>query len=214
MRNGSILAAALVALALPVPRLAAGDSPPPVADIDPKTGEVPPDAPALQEPDHYPVPPGTPADQALWKDTRDVNARVVQSRWAANGLQWNLHRTGLVTRLEAAAKVSAAASARLADVTKRLLLAQADNYSILMGKWPVDITRVCQYPLNQLTSAMFTGDGPDNRPFLNQARETAATCLEKATAMSVRMERSSAALSALMDEAEKALAPPAGNPGK
>ncbi|MEI7704395.1 MAG: hypothetical protein WCK73_07330 [Deltaproteobacteria bacterium] len=165
----------------------------------------PPEEPSTQQPDPLPLPPGTPADQALWKATRDATHEVVAVRWKANALHLQVRNTTVVARLNAAAKADPAAEARLVDIRTRLGAAQAENYAIYTERWPVDTTRVCQYPLLYLTSAMNSGESPETRMALAEARDGAKKCVDQARSAVARMGRSNAALSAVLAEAEAAL---------
>jgi len=167
--------------------------------------DPPAEAPPFQAPDPLPVPPGTPADQALWTATRDATHEVIAVRWQANALHLKMKTTDVVNRLNAEAKANPASADRIAGIRKRLGAAQVENYEIYSGRWPVDTTRVCQYPLLYLTSAMNGGTSADDRAALAEARDGAKKCVDLARLAVGRMERSNAALTGVIAEAEATL---------
>lgn len=191
------------------------------ADSAPSPGrpEAGADAGALAvEPE--PTPPGSPADQELWRAAGDVSHRVYLRRMAANKLQWDLRQERPDERLAAAAKGAAPEeAARLESLRQRLVAAWGRNYEILVGQWPVDPTRVCLYQRLFLGSSMSANDGPQ----LAQARDETRRCVEIATAAVARMDASTRDLEAVRAEAAGAtprvptpaaasVVPPAGPP--
>lgn len=190
---------------LAVPLLA----PLPVAAEPPATAEPP----AAGEPsvhaegDPLPVPPGTPADQAIWKATRDVSSTVTQTRYLANKMQWQVKTNDLFGRLDKAAEASPAEAARLKDIRARLAKARDANLAIYSGRWPVDTTRVCQYTLVELSSAMYEADGRGNTPSLNEARDRAVSCTRAAQGAADALRATNETFAAAIAEAEKAVPP-------
>ena len=167
--------------------------------------EPPAEPPPFQEPDPMPVPPGTPADQGLWRATRDATHEVIGVRWQANALHLKMKTTDLVNRLNEEARANPANADRIAGIRKRLGAAQVENVEIYSSRWPVDTTRVCQYPLLYLTSAMNGGNSADERAALAEARDGAKKCVDLARMAAARMERSNVSLSGVIAEAEAAL---------
>ncbi len=167
---------------------------------------------AWQEPDPMPMPPGSAADQALWKEAQDVNRAVPAARHAANRLQLQVRTEELSRRLGEAAKADPAAAARLEGLQKRLADAQVAALEVYSSRWPVDVTRVCQVPFVDLTSAMNAADPA----LVAEARDRTARCVELARAAAGRQERANAALAQVIAEAEKvlpSLAPAMADPG-
>lgn len=161
------------------------------------------DEPAWQEPDPMPMPPGSAADQALWREARDVNRAVPAARHEANRLQLQVRNEELSRRLGDAAKADPAAAARLEGLRKRLADAQVAALEVYSSRWPVDVTRVCQVPFVDLTSAMNAADPA----LVAEARDRTARCVELARAAAGRQERANAALAEIVAEAGKALPP-------
>jgi hypothetical protein len=170
------------------------------------------DEPAWQEPDPMPMPPGSPADQALWREARDVNRAVPTARHEANRLQLRVRTEELSRRLGDAAKADPSAAPRLEVLRKRLADAQVAALDVYTSRWPVDVTRVCQVPFVDLTSAMNAADPA----LIAEARDRTARCVELGRTAALRQERANAALAEVVAESEKALpplAPAAADPG-
>lgn len=195
-----VLAAVVVALAAPGP--ACPDEKPPAAAAAP---EPPPPAepPPAQAEDPQPTPPGSKEDQALWKSAGDVSNEVVAARWRANGLQWRIKTEDLVNRLNAAARAEPGAEARLLALRERMVNAQADNLEVYRARWPVDTTRVCQYPQLDLASAMHASDPV----LLGEARVAASRCVGLARGAVDRLEATTRALAAAIADVEAAIPP-------
>lgn len=171
------------------------------------------EAPAEAPPEPVKEPPGTKADRALWRDAGNLSNQLTSMRWAANGMHWRIRTEDLPGRLEAAAKADPAAAARFGELRKKLVEAQTESYSDLTSKWPVDPTRVCQYPRSMLGAAMEASAARDNRAQLGQARDAAARCVDLARKTLARVKRSTEALGRAIDAAEVALPPvPAAEP--
>ena len=179
----------------PTQGLRPADTPPP-----PGRSEAGADAGALAvEPEA--TPPGSPADQELWRAAGDVSQRVYLRRMAANKLQWDLRQERPDERLAAAAKSAAPEeAAQLEGLRQRLVAAWGRHYEILVGQWPVDPTRVCLYQRLFLGSSMSANDGPQ----LAQARDETRRCVEVATAAVARMDASTRDLEAVRAEAARA----------
>jgi hypothetical protein len=211
--NQARLIASVVAAALgPGGAASAGQAPPSPA---PANGQATVAARSGAEPELVPVPPGSHADQALWKQAGEVGPQITTARTASNSLQWRIRGLDLVGRLDRAATAASAGEAkRLAALRERLATVQSENYVILTSQWPVDPTRGCQYPQLALESAMRVADGPDRRALLGQAREEAQRCVDAASLAVARLSRSNDALALAIDAAVKAVPwePPADAP--
>ncbi len=178
------------------------------------TAEPPAEAeqPAAEPPVHaegdpLPVPPGTPADQALWQATREVSSTVAQVRYASNKMLWQVKTSDLVARLDKAAAANPADAKRLGELKTRLERARDENMVMLTGRWPVDPTRVCQYTLIDLQSAMFATGGERSTPELNEARDRAAACTTAAKKAAESLDASNKKLAAVIAEVEKSIPP-------
>jgi hypothetical protein len=193
--------AGLAALALaPTPDRA--DQVAPVPPLSPPGGvtaavEVP-----ASQPDPMPVPPGAPADQALWREAGEVSNRIYLARMAANGLLWDLRQKRPDERLAAAAKIATPEeAARLEALRARLIAVWTRNYEILVGQWPVDPTRGCNYARVYLGSSMQANDGPR----ISQAREDTRACVDVANAVLGRLEKSMSELRDVSAEVDRQL---------
>ena len=204
----------LLAAALLVPGavVRAAEPPSPTPAENPATAPTA-EPPPWSEPDPLPVPPGTAADQALWKATRDATHEVAAVRYRANALQLRVRNSAIVKRLNAAAEADPASAARFVGLRQKVASAQLEDYGIYTAHWPVDPTRVCQYPLVDLTSAMNAGnrDAAD-RAALAEARDRAAKCVDLARGAARKLGAANDALAAALDAAEAALGAPAAKP--
>jgi len=199
-----------------VPALArsAESQPPPARSPGPVTDPLPSRADeGAADTDDEPMPPGSAADQKLWRATGDVSHRVQLQRIAANKLQWEFRAMRPDERVLAAAKAAPPEEAkRLEDLHKRLVAAWVRNYQFLVDRWPVDPTRGCLYQRLFLASTMRGSEGPYKEPQVAQARDEARRCVEVATAAVEVMEGSTRELRAVLAEADRSLpvAPPPG----
>lgn len=127
-------------------------------------------------PDDDAPPPGSAADQALWRRATLANAQVPASRAEATRLQLRARGYALDTRLEALARAGDGAAARRLEQLRRSWAAVIE---LLTTPWPVDPTRACQYELLHFDSALRGGDRTTPRS-LAQAREGLLPCLTRA----------------------------------
>ena len=192
--------AVAVGLALAVPAMAED----PADQASPLPDDPP--SPVVQP---LPVPPGSKADQEIWRSAGEVGNQLIALRYTAHGLHWNARNEDFEARLQAAAAADPAAATRLDGIRKQFSQARAASYADLVGRWPVDKTRVCQYQQLSMRSAMLASATQDARAQLSQARDATARCLDVARATLVRVRRSTDAFAAAIGEAEKALALPA-----
>jgi hypothetical protein len=156
--------------------------------------------------DAEPVPPGSPADQELWRAAGEVSQRVQLQRIAANKIQWDFRAARPDERLLAAAKAAPPEQARrLAALHERLVAAWIKNYQLLVDRWPVDPTRGCLYARLFLDSSMRAGDGPTTGQQLAQARDEARLCVDTARAALARFEATTRELEAALAETDRAL---------
>jgi hypothetical protein len=216
MRSGPFVLPALpvvAALLLGGPSSPLGAEPPaapPPAAQAPADKPAIPDASAYESPDPYPVPPGTPADQALWRKATDDSNRLSVSRGVAARLQWKAHNGKNDARLADRAKGSSGGeAARLESLARRVQDAWIGNRELTSAQWPVDPTRGCQYPAQQLESAMRLSDGPEKSAMLTQARRDVTRCTETMDTVLGRMVPSNQEFEKALAEADAALAPAA-----
>ena len=196
--NAPSLVALAALLALAGPAVAEDPAPPPDLPEEP--------SPVVSDP--LPVPPGSKADQELWKDAGEVGNQLIALRHLGHGLHWKIRNQQLEARLVAMAKADPAAASRLGMTRKELSEAQVASYADLVSRWPVDKTRVCQYAQLSMRSAMEASVIQDKRAELEQTRVATARCLDLARATLTRVKRSTDALAAAIASAEQALAAP------
>jgi hypothetical protein len=192
------------------PASSRGEAPPPAPPAAPPAADTPalPDASTYQAPDPMPLPPGAPADQALWRKALDEGNSLSTVRAEAAKLQWRAHNGKYETRLTERAKgKSEAEAARLKEVARKVQAAWDTNHALTTNPWPVDPTRGCQYQALQLESAMNISDGPEKSAMMAPAKEDVNRCIEAAEAILGRMRRSNQDLDKALVEAEAALAP-------
>jgi len=164
-------------------------------------------------------PPGSAADQALWKAAREVNTGVIVVRKASATLQAQAKNERLVERLQQAAKGAEAPLAkRLEEARRQLEKAWRANYDIRSRPWPVNTVRVCTQRLLLFDSAMHTVAKPSGwGGHLATTRDSLRTCVDRARLAIDAMAASNDALGAAIAEAQRALqelpAPAAAPPG-
>jgi hypothetical protein len=194
-----ITVAALLSLALPAFAEDPAGSPSPLPQ------KAAPEPTAKAPPAPLPVPTGSKEDRELWTSCGNIGNQLTSARTQGAQLHWRIKTGDLHARLQAAAKADPSEAKQLDQVRAELLEAQVSSYDDLMGRWPVDKTRGCQYPQLALGSAMQAAATRDNRAELAQVRETATRCLELAHLTLRRVQQSSEALARALEAAEKAL---------
>jgi hypothetical protein len=153
------------------------------------------------------MPPGSPEDQRLWKDSGDLGNRLTSARYVGASLHWKIKAEDLHARLEAAARAQPAQASRLEEIRKAMLYAQTESYADLAGRWPIDKTRACQYQRGIFGSSLEAATDRDNRGQLAQARDATTRCLEIGLSTLARVQRTNDELARAIEVAEKALAP-------
>lgn len=156
--------------------------------------------------DPNPVPSGSAADQALWKEAHAVSRGVAAERLRSNEMQWRIRRQGQPARLESLAqKAPPDEAARLRDLHARLRDVWQENQSLLMARWPVDPTRGCQYPALNLQGVMEAAETPRKPSQLAVVREETIDCVDRARASIQAMAESNGRLERVLAEADAAL---------
>jgi hypothetical protein len=123
-------------------------------------------------------PPGSAADQALWKAARQVDNAIPMARGDAAKLQWRVRQGQFNERLDRLEKEGPPEKARRArQAGEKVIAARDRNYEILSRRWPVDPTRVCSYALLDFSGALGSGTRPADRRRSGpgQRREARAT---------------------------------------
>ncbi|HQR68761.1 MAG TPA: hypothetical protein PLB02_15335, partial [Thermoanaerobaculia bacterium] len=129
------------------------------------------DPPPYEAPEPLQTPPGSKEDQALWWRAMDASNEISTSRAAAAKLQWRARTGAYDKRLAEKAKgLPAPEAERLGALGRKVQGAWKANHDLLSTRWPVDPTRGCQYPAQQLESAMHLPPGPEKSTLLEAAR--------------------------------------------
>lgn len=174
----------------------------------------PPDEPAaaVQPADALSqTPPGSPADQALWRKGNQVSDRIVGERKVANTILWRHRAANYAERLEALAKKDTPEGRRAKELLPVYTKAVALTASTLQRNWPVDPIRGCRYPNLHLETAMNLPDSPRNRAQLELVRINAQECVEKAETVVNLLAASDQALKAMELEFKTLLPTPMAN---
>ena len=182
-----------------------------------QAAKAPPDAPAdapaaadastYQAPNPMEVPPGTKADQALWQKAIDRSNDITIARAQAARLQWRAKLGNYDTRFAELAKGKPEAeAARLTALAAKVRAAWAENSDIVSSQWPVDPTRGCQYPAQQLESLMHMSDGTEKSAAMVPTRADVTRCIDSADLILRRLGRSTQEFEKALAEADAALA--------
>ncbi|MGA8892028.1 MAG: hypothetical protein WB493_10695 [Anaeromyxobacteraceae bacterium] len=177
---------------------------------------VPPGEVEVTPPSEVPVhddafarpPPGSAADQALWKAGRQVDNAIPMARGESAKLQWRVKQGQFnerLARLEQEGPPEKARKARQAG--EKVIAARDRNYEILSRRWPVDPTRVCSYPLLDFSSALTSGTRPADRALQDETRKRLQDCVDKARLILKSVDGSNKELAAALAALEAELPP-------
>jgi hypothetical protein len=193
--------------------------PPGEVEVTP-LAEVPAHDDAFSKP-----PPGSAADQALWKAGRQVDTAIPMARAESAKLQWRVKQGQYNERLDRLEKEGPPEKARRArQAGEKVIAARDRNYEILSRRWPVDPTRVCSYALLDFSGALSSGTRPADRALQDETRKRLQDCVDKARLILKSVEGSNKELGAALAALEADLPPlapaigpsgavPAGVPG-
>lgn len=151
-------------------------------------------------------PPGTPADQALWQSSYDMNNDLVIVQHTTSRLQ--LQARGNLERLLDPArrgKVSKDDADKLAALLTEKLAASAQ---LMVSAWPVSKQRVCRYELMNLEGVMLGSASPTKEKQLEDTRRELNGCMAKASSVLAAVRKMNDELIAASTDAEGALGPP------
>ncbi len=200
-----LLAALLVlGLGLAAPSRGAAD---PQATQPPADVPAAPDASTYQAANPMEAPPGTKADQALWQKAIDRSNAISIARADAARLQWKAKIGTYDTRLAELAKGKPEAeAARLKALASKVQAAWAENSEIVSSQWPVDPTRGCQYPAQQLEGLMHMPEGAEKSAAMTTARADVTRCTDATDLILGRLGRSTQEFGKALADADAALA--------
>jgi hypothetical protein len=149
-------------------------------------------------------PPGTPADQALWKEGYEVNNEILLALAAANEAQWTAHAAAYDRRLGELAGKGGPGSSAAGEARQRLLDRWRATNDVVTRQWPVDPTRACRYEQLYLDSAMMSG-APAVPVDLPEARRNLRQCLDKARLVLTALAAATRGLQESLAEADQLL---------
>jgi hypothetical protein len=190
MTNHPIRSLLLLSLLLvPFPASPSGDDPPPSA--------------AGPE---YPVPKGSPEDQALWEKLVTTQNTVTTSRAEALRMVKQLEEVRSEQRLaEMAKQATGETAAKTEALRQKLLAAWNADFQTLTRQWPVDPRLGCRAERLDLEVAMESGDKAE----VQRTRPPARLCLDKMTLAVNQMEKANRDLSLVIAEVQAAILAPA-----
>ncbi len=164
------------------------------------------DPPPYEAPEPLQTPPGSKEDQALWWRAMDASNEISTGRATAAKLQWRARSGAYDKRLAEKAKgLPAPEAERLTGLAKKVQAAWSANHELLSSRWPVDPTRGCGYPAQQLESAMHAAPLASQSAAIDSARKDARQCVDLAETVIRRMKQSNDALAKALAEADAAL---------
>jgi hypothetical protein len=156
-----------------------------------------------QDPAH--PPPGSAADQALWRSGHEVTQRVQLERARATRLQAVLLNLRYTERTQALAGRDGEAGEKGKALRQQLSDAHSQQFAALTARWPVDTYRVCGYPTMEFGSMM--SYGKSDPADLAKHRAMLTGCVEQAQASINAMKQGNDRLEAAMRAADAALIP-------
>ncbi len=166
-------------------------------------GEV---VPSTADPTTVGVPPGSPADLALWRKTYDLDNELPIERSVASRLQLRAKTGALLERLGAQREQGAIPAERARALEAELTHAWRASAALLVERWPVDPTRVCGYELLLFESVLRSDESPRKATQLDETRASVLGCVTRAELPLRELHRVNPALEKAIDEAERAIA--------
>jgi hypothetical protein len=201
-------------------RATAQEARPPAAASPGEVEITPPSEVPVHDDAFAKPPPGSAADQALWKAAREVDNAIPMARAEAAKLQWRVKQGQFNERLERLEKDGPPEKARKArQAGEKVIAARDRNFEILSRRWPVDPTRVCSYALLDFSGALSAGARPADRALQDETRKRLQDCVDKARLILKSVEGSNKELGAALAALEADLPPlvpataPATGPG-
>lgn len=161
--------------------------------------------PATADPATVNVPPGSPADRALWRRAYDLDNEIPIERSVASRLQLHARTRSLLPRLSELGARGALEPKRAAELAGRLREEWDETVELLVVRWPVDPTRVCGYDLLTFESVMRSDVGAQRDAQLAESRAALERCLTTAQLPLRAMRRANAGLRETIEEVERAI---------
>lgn len=175
-----------------------------LAGAGPENEAVTPEGGSTQ---FWETPTGAPADVALWKEAIDVGKRVGVERLRSNKMQWEVKQRRYEERLAELAAGEGEKAKAAAELRGVFFQAWSENGKLLNGRWPVDPTRGCQYPAQNLAGVMGESENPKKATRLLIVREEVEDCITRARPAIAQMESSNAAFEKVIARADQILPP-------
>jgi hypothetical protein len=157
-------------------------------------------------------PPGTQADQQLWRAARDASNELVAEQHLAARLQHEAKAGLWVERLADPARRGALPADRAEALSKRVQERWLANVAFMQSVWPVSKTRGCQYDLLNFEGVMFAGPSPRREAQLDETRRAVQGCLARAKGVLAEARKSTGEFREALAEVERALGPVASAP--
>ncbi len=173
---------------------------------------APQDNPSFKGRDYDKPPPGTAADQALWKQCTELNKDLLIDQYRSGTLQARAKGFELLERLRDPARRGSLSEGAAEALAKRLQEKWLANFEVMKSQWPVSKMRVCQYQLLNFEGVMFSDPSPNRQRQLDDARRDVQDCVEKGQRVHASMAKTNDELEAAVDAAERALPPVGATP--
>ncbi len=152
-------------------------------------------------------PPGSAADQALWKTAYDVDNDLVIAQFTSTRLQATAKTNAYLERLRDPAARGALSGDEARALANRLEGAWTANMSVTASIWPVSKVRVCRYELQIFEGVMLAGQSPRTEAQLDDARRALQACVAKAGTVQAALDKANADLEAAIAAADRAIGP-------
>lgn len=177
------------------------------AKVEPANDTVPapePEPPPLPGADLSAPPPGSKADQELWRSGHLATKAVHAERGRATKLQLTLVKLRYGERLGLLAERGGDAGEAAKKLKERLNASHSLQFAALTSRWPVDTYRVCGYPTMEFGSMLVSAAkiAPED---LARHRAMLTGCVEQATGAVNTLKGGNDALAAAMREADAIL---------
>ncbi len=150
-------------------------------------------------------PPGTPADQAIWKTCYDLDNDLVVEQATSLRLQAGAKAARLLERLRDPAQRGGLSAEAAEAIATRLAEKWEANASVMGSQWPVGRIRVCRYERLNFEGVMLSGATPAKERQLASARADVQDCVAKGTAVLTALRRTNQELEPAIAEADRAL---------
>lgn len=160
-------------------------------------------APDFVVPDADKPPPGSPAEQALWRSGLESTRRLHAVRVASTRLQQRLRYTGTEKQLDALARGATPAAAEATALQARLRSAWQHNIQTLTKPWPVDPTRGCMATFVDYELQLYNHNPQGREARLGMLGKELGNCLQRLESIRSEMDGANRAFEQAIADAEK-----------